>query len=92
MSGGSLDYMYLKVEDVAGQIKERAENGLQQAFAEYLFDVAKALHDLEWHYSRDTINPEPDSVKKLISNDQVLQVLNIDADKLIEQIKKYRKV
>lgn len=53
MSGGSLDYVYGKVEDAAAQIANRAETPEQHAFAAHLLKVAKALHDLEWVWSSD---------------------------------------
>jgi len=54
MSGGSLDYVYIRVEDAAMQVASRAQNNLHRAFAMHLHKVAKALHDLEWMLSCDT--------------------------------------
>ena len=54
MSGGSLDYVYSRVEDAAMQVASRAQNNLHRAFAMHLHKVAKALHDLEWMLSCDT--------------------------------------
>lgn len=72
MSGGSLDYVYSQVENAASQIKDRAENPLQESFADHLFKVARALKDLEWHYSCDTRDPEPESVQEIVSPQDVL--------------------
>lgn len=53
MSGGSLNYMYHKVEDAARDIARLAETPLHRAFAAHLMKVAKALHDIEWLFSAD---------------------------------------
>lgn len=50
MSGGSLDYVCYKVEDVAGQI---GGTPLYDAFSKHLKLVSKALHDVEWVMSSD---------------------------------------
>ncbi len=49
MSGGSMDYLYSKIEwaEFPTDTPERA------AFAEHLKLVAKALHDIEWVDSCD---------------------------------------
>lgn len=53
MSGGSLDYAYRKVQDVAEQITWRATTPLHRALVAHLEKVASALHDLEWVWSGD---------------------------------------
>lgn len=55
MSGGSLDYAYNKVEDAARRVESRAQTNPHRAFAMHLYKVAKALHDLEWMLSDDTL-------------------------------------
>lgn len=54
MSGGSLDYVYARVEDAAMNVASRAQTPLHRAFAMHLHKVAKALRDLEWMLSCDT--------------------------------------
>lgn len=55
MSGGSLDYVYSKIEDVAESVRVRADgNPLYLAFADHLKLVAVALHDIEWVTSGDS--------------------------------------
>lgn len=51
MSGGSMDYLYSKVEEAASQM--RGGNPLREAFKAHLEKVAKALHDIEWVDSCD---------------------------------------
>ena len=81
MSGGSLNYLYSRVEDAADRIREfwnttthereRAPQGL--AFAALLTLVAEALRETEWHISSDGTNWA--TMDKLISpRDEATQV------------------
>jgi hypothetical protein len=92
MSGGSLDYAYYKVEDIAREISVKATTPLQKAFAKHLFLVSKALHDLEWVYSSDrSPGSEIESIQKVFGEEwkkAELNVLKEEAKELIEQIKK----
>jgi len=93
MSGGSLDYIYHKVEDVASQLQNKDNTPLQRAFAEHLFKVAKALHDVEWVLSGDYGNgADEKSIKAVLgedSNGKAFAVLQTDALKLIDELKKF---
>jgi hypothetical protein len=52
MSGGSWDYFYLRLEEVASRLQcER--DPLRKAFGSHLQKCAKALHDIEWVDSSD---------------------------------------
>lgn len=52
MSGGSWDYSYHRVEELASRFSmERAP--LRRAFGAHLYKVAKALKDVEWVDSAD---------------------------------------
>lgn len=53
MSGGSHNYAYSKVEDMAGQLST-SDDPLRVAFANHLRLVAKAMHDVEWVDSGDS--------------------------------------
>jgi len=54
MSGGSMDYVYRRVEDAFIRECEHPEaNALRAAFRAHLELVAKALHDIEWVDSYD---------------------------------------
>lgn len=54
MSGGSMDYVYIRVREAADNIREREDSTtLHKAFAGHLDLVAEALHDLEWEQSGD---------------------------------------
>ena len=55
MSGGSLNYISCKVEDIAETIEgRRPRNYRLRAFAAHLKKVATALHDIEWDFSGDS--------------------------------------
>ena len=70
MSGGSLDYVYSKVENAIDEIQERARTDLEFAFISHLRKVSKALHDLEWFYSGDYSEEEAmASIKKVLSHE-----------------------
>ena len=49
MSGGSMDYMYSRLE----QVTFEQNTPLRKQFAEHLKLVAQALHDIEWVDSAD---------------------------------------
>ena len=48
MSGGSYDYAYLKVVDMAESLSSKNNSPLRRAFGKHLKLVAKAMHDIEW--------------------------------------------
>lgn len=50
MSGGSMNYLYSKIEYDATFARDTPE---RKAFAKHLVKVAKALHDIEWVDSAD---------------------------------------
>jgi hypothetical protein len=53
MSGGSYDYSYGKVQEMAGQLIS-SDDPLRVAFANHLRLVAQAMHDVEWVDSGDS--------------------------------------
>lgn len=53
MSGGSYDYLYCKVEDMADRIVEAGDTPERRRFAEHLRRVANAMHAIEWVDSCD---------------------------------------
>lgn len=52
MSGGSHNYAYQKVDDMAGTLIE-SRDPLRRAFANHLKKVSTAMHDIEWVDSCD---------------------------------------
>ena len=92
MSGGSLDYIYHKVEDVAQTLSDAKNTPLQRAFGEHLFKIAKALHDVEWVMSGDYGNGDDEkAIKEVLtnSNEKAFAILQTDALKLIDELKKF---
>jgi len=92
MSGGSLDYIYHKVEDVAQTLSDNKNTPLQRAFGEHLFKIAKALHDVEWVISGDYGNGDDEkAIKEVLtnSNEKAFAILQTDALKLIDELKKF---
>ena len=88
MSGGSLDYVYYKVDDAIDTIEKRATTVLQKAFAKHLKDVAKALHDLEWVYSGDySEGQEVESLRKVINKEMELKAATEQAEFALKQLK-----
>jgi len=51
MSGGSYQYAYQRIQDMAEELQPTTP--LRQAFAEHLVKVAKACHHVEWVDSGD---------------------------------------
>jgi hypothetical protein len=51
MSGGSMDYADLRVEEAANSF--RLNTPRRKAFRKLMFLVAKAMHDIEWVDSGD---------------------------------------
>ena len=53
MSGGSYDYAYQGVNDMAHNLERMSSEPLRRAFAEHLLQVATAMHAIEWVDSAD---------------------------------------
>lgn len=53
MSGGSYDYLYCRVEDMADRIVQAGDTPERRRFAEHLRRVANAMHAIEWVDSCD---------------------------------------
>ena len=53
MSGGSFDYSYRHVEDMADRLRA-SDNPQYQAFADHLTKVAAAMKAVEWEFSGDS--------------------------------------
>lgn len=87
MSGGSLNYAYSQVENIAYEVQLRAENNLHRAFAKHLYLVATALHDLEWVLSSDYLRgDEVEAIRKVVSPLQEIETAKESAKELIEEL------
>lgn len=95
MSGGSLDYVFSRVDEAAETVLARAENPLQRAFAAHLKKVAVALHDLEWVWSCDYgEGREEAAIKEVVSPSEILSAAVKAAeqarDELIDVLKEIK--
>lgn len=72
MSGGSLDYGYQRVRDLAEAIERRADRAEHRAFAAHLHKVAEAAKALEWVWSGDRgPGDEIDLIKAVVDGSAV---------------------
>ena len=90
MSGGSWDYFYGRLEDVALRLQcER--DPLRKAFGLHLQKCAKALHDIEWVDSCDcSPGDEVNAIKAVLGTDGPALVLSESrkqAEAALEQLK-----
>lgn len=68
MSGGSYEYAYRHVDDMACSVARRVDNPLRQAFAAHLSLVAKAMHAVEWVDSGDYgPGDEDEAIRKVLA-------------------------
>lgn len=83
MSGGSLEYVYHKVEEAAYAIKHSNISTLHNAFANHLLDIAQALHDIEWVLSSDMgEGDDVAAIKKVINKERHLEQVVEEARKI----------
>lgn len=74
MSGGRYGYAYLKIEELAGDI--RPTSPLRKAFKEHLYKVAAACHDIEWVDSQDCAKgSEDEAIRACLGKDGPALVL-----------------
>jgi hypothetical protein len=68
MSGGSYDYAYARVQDMAGRLMSANETPLRRAFGEHLRLVADAMQTVEWVDSCDFhLGDEDEPIRKCIA-------------------------
>ena len=71
MSGGSMNYLYSKLEYEANFREDTPE---RRAFAKHLKLVAKALHDIEWVESGDYgPGDDAEAIRACLSNGATLE-------------------
>lgn len=89
MSGGSYDYKYMKVEELADEIEEHSTSPTRKAFAKHLRDVANACHDIEWVDSGDYgPGDEEKSIRKCLGNSYDVAIA-MEAMVQMKELKKY---
>lgn len=83
MSGGSFEYAYCGVDEMASQLLTYSKNPLWLAFAKHLQLVAKAMHDIEWVDSGDYgEGQEVEAVEKALGDNWI----GITAQESLSQI------
>ena len=87
MSGGSMNYFYGEVEDVAKVIMRSTKNPMRIAFGKHLLNISKALHDIEWVDSDDYGEGDEESAIRNVLGEHWKE-LTIEA--ALEQIDKIR--
>lgn len=76
MSGGSMDYFYLRVRSVA-ENGFRKNTAKRRAFAAHLLNVSKALRAIEWNDSGDGDDSEDAAILTCIGeHGEATQVLD----------------
>ena len=68
MSGGSMNYLSLKVEDAAFY----RDTPLRRAFAKHLHLVAEALHAIEWNDSGDGADNEDEAIRAALIPGEII--------------------
>jgi len=87
MSGGSLDYVYVQVQEAAETIRRRAETPLHRAFGKHLEKVSAALYALEWVFSGDTnIGSEAAAIQACLSKGAELEQCVEDARRALGEL------
>ena len=70
MSGGSYNYAYDKVLEMADSLERYSKDPLRLAFAKHLQKVATAMHDIEWVDSGDYgERDEEEAIKAVLFTD-----------------------
>lgn len=85
MSGGSLDYISGRLEDVADRLNRNGDP-LLRALGAHVDQLATVLHDVEWFLSCDTSKFDRERVRSLIGQAAVLQLMIREAETALENL------
>jgi hypothetical protein len=89
MSGGSMDYLYSKVEEA----EFHEDTPIRRAFRKHLNKVAKALRAIEWNDSCDGDDREEEYIKACFSDSltgAVAKDLTRELEQALKVLKKSR--
>jgi hypothetical protein len=85
MSGGSMNYLYSKLECNATFSTHTPE---RRAFKEHLVKVSKALHDIEWVDSGDYgPGDENAAIRACLSQEQLLESVIEQAEEAMQNLR-----
>lgn len=86
MSGGSMDYLYAKIEEATFRLNSPERIAMKK----HLTKLARALRAIEWNDSGDGDDHEKEFIQESISENLILastiEEAEIVRDQLIEQI------
>lgn len=90
MSGGSYNYAYQHVEDMADVLCGKSQTPLRRAFASHLRLVSEAMHDIEWVDSSDYSDGDEESAIRRVlgqaSKNAELKIVLRDAKEIAKQL------
>jgi len=90
MSGGSYEYFFYKVRDLAERLEHVDRDPRRAAFRGLLFLIAEALHDIEWvdsgDYGKDGdhkaidavfafLKADPETIRRARAYDELAKIL-----------------
>ena len=84
MSGGSMEYLYARLEDA----RFDTYSPERKAFRKHIFLVAKALKSIEWNDSGDGDDDEVSNIMACISHADVLEAVLEDARRVQRELNK----
>lgn len=87
MSGGSYNYLYCRIEDLAEDILQKGKRTpLRKAFCSHLIKVAAAAKAIEWNDSGDGDDREEGLIRAVISPTAELEEATKNAKQAIEDL------
>lgn len=87
MSGGSYEYAYIRLEDLAEEIKARSNHITERILiSKYLLILSKIMHDVEWYDSADYGEDSWQDIDKLLLKFSNLSKLDL---KKIQKAEKF---
>lgn len=88
MSGGALDYAYLRVQDIAVEINKKSRCLEHRALANHLLRISDVLRDVEWVMSGDSgEGDDVQAIRNLLSPAEILGTARSDAIQALKDLK-----
>lgn len=92
MSGGSWDYYYQHLEDVAERL-QRSNDALRVAFGKHLILCSRAMKDIEWVDSSDcSPGDEHEAIRKALGKGWKQEVLSAARERAKQELERLREV
>lgn len=86
MSGGSWDYAYQRVQDVADRFRGSRE-ATRRAFGEHLAKCAEVMRVVEWVDSGDSTSPaDTDAIREVIGAGPIVAEIEAEARRLLAEV------